>query len=359
MTDPDTPIPVVSITAADVAQRVGGTVHGDGARPIQGIATLDHAQPTDLTWVARPDLLPKLATSRAGVALIPRGAAANQPLTLIEVDDPGIALCTVLAYLAPPTETVPPGVHPTATLAQDAIVDGAGIGPNTYVGSGACVEPGTQLHANVWIGRNVHIGRDCVLWPGVVIREHSILGNRVTIHPNAVLGADGFGYHQRDGRNVKIPQIGRVIIEDDVEIGAGTCIDRARSGITRIGRGTKIDNLVQIGHNVTIGENSIIVAQCGLAGSVTVGPHVMLAGQVGVVDHVHIGGRTIVAAKSVVEKDFPDGNLVLRGTPAVQHAAFKRQFAAVRRLPQMVETLRELTKRVAKLESTKDHTERR
>lgn len=347
---PDTP----AITAAELARRIGGTLTGDGARLVHAVATLADAGPDDLAWLGHAKYQRDLATSRAGVVLVPPDCEVPPGPTIIRVPDPDLSLCEVLRCLTPPVDTVPAGVHPSACVAPDATVAGAAIGPHVVVGPGTTVEAGTQLHAGVSIGSTCNIGRDCVLWPNVVVREHTTIGDRVIIHPNVTIGADGFGYHQRGGRHHKIPQIGRVVIEDDVEIGAGTCIDRARSGVTRIGRGTKIDNLVQIGHNAHIGEDCIIVALCGISGSATFGNHVMMGGKAGVGDHVHVGQRAVVAAMSAVEVDVPDG-AVVRGLPAVAHRDFVRQGAAVRRLPKMIEQLRDLIKRVEKLESTNDH----
>jgi UDP-3-O-[3-hydroxymyristoyl] glucosamine N-acyltransferase len=343
-----------SITAAELARRLGATLHGDGARIIRQLATLEEAGPDDLSWLGTADLLPQLASSHAGVVLVPPSCPMPPDRTIICVADPDLAMCEALAALAPPTETVPTGVDPAARVAPDAIVDGACIGPHVYVGSGAVIGPGTQLHPGVYVGANCRIGRDCVLWPNVVVREYASIGDRVIIHPNATIGADGFGYRQRGGKHYKIPQIGRVVIEDDVEVGAGTCIDRARSGITRIGRGTKIDNLVQIGHNVRIGEDCVIVSQCGISGSTTLGDHVMLAGQVGLIDHLRIGDGAQVAAKSGVARDIPDGE-VWRGIPAVPNSEFGRQAVGFRRLPKIMEQLRALTKRVEELESAANH----
>jgi UDP-3-O-[3-hydroxymyristoyl] glucosamine N-acyltransferase len=221
------------------------------------------------------------------------------------------------------------------------------------VGARSVIGPGTELHPGVYVGADVQMGPDCVLWPGVVIRERVTLGARVVVHANTTIGGDGFGYLQRDGRHVKIPQIGTVVVEDDVEIGAGTCIDRARTGVTRIGRGTKIDNLVQVAHNVTVGEGCIIVAQCGISGSAWLGRYVVLAGQVGVVDHVKIGARAVVTAQSGVAKSWPEGQ-VLRGSPAREAHEQARLDAAVRRLPKLNEQVRELQQRVERLESATD-----
>ena len=343
---PDLP----SISAAELARRLGGTLSGDGARVVRGVAPLDEAGLDDLSWLGSASYLPKFATSRAGVVLVPPECEVPPDKTVIRVPDPDLALCAVLRCLAPPPEPVPLGVDRAARVAPDAVVDGACIAPHVFVGARAVVGPGTQLHAGVYVGADSRIGRNCVLWPNVVVREHATIGDRVIIHPNATIGADGFSYLERGGKHHKIPQIGRVVIEDDVEIGAGTCIDRARSGVTRIGRGTKIDNLVQIAHNVQVGEDCIIVGQCGIAGSATLGNHVVLAGQVGVVDHLRIGHNVVVAAQSCVTHDIPDG-AVVRGMPAEDDWEYRRQAVGIRRLPKMIEQLRALSKRVEQLES--------
>jgi len=218
------------------------------------------------------------------------------------------------------------------------------------VGSGADIGAGTRLDAQVFVGADVRIGRDCRIFPQVALREGTRLGDRVTVHAGAVIGADGFGYARDGARYIKIPQVGRVVVEDDVEIGANATIDRATLGTTRIGRGTKIDNLVQIAHNVQVGEDTVIVAQVGISGSSQIGSRVTLAGQVGVVDHVRIGDNAIVGAQSGVTKDVPPGALVL-GSPAVPHLEFKRQLAAIARLPQHGKALRALEERLRALEA--------
>ncbi len=347
-----------SITAVELAKRVGGTLSGDGARVVKTVASLDEAGPDALSWLGSLDYLPKLAASRAGVVLVPQGCEVPADRTTISVSDPDLAMCEALSFLAPPIERVPRGIDPTARVAADAIVDkDACVGPHTYVGAQAAVGPGTQLYGGVYVGAHSRIGRDCTLWPNVVVRDYTTIGDRVVIHPNVTIGADGFGYQQRGGKHHKIPQIGRVVIEDDVEIGANTCIDRARSGVTRIGRGTKIDNLVQIAHNVRIGEDCIVVSQCGISGSTTLGDRVILAGQVGLIDHLRIGNGVVVAAKSGVSGDIPDGK-VYRGIPAVDNGDYGRQAVGIRRLPKLMEQLRALAKRVEQLESTADDTTR-
>lgn len=338
-----------SITAAELAHRLGGTLEGDGTRVIRAVATLEQAGPDTLSWVGSPDLLPRASKSKAGVLLVTEGCSLPPDRTVIHVADPDVAVCDVLEYVAPPPDRVPPGLHPTAIVSPEAVVEGAAIGARAYVGPGTTVGAGTQIYPGVYVGARATIGRDCVLWPNVVVRERVTIGDRVVIHPNATIGADGFGYLQRDGRHRKIPQIGTVVVEDDVEIGANSAIDRARSGVTRIGRGTKIDNLVQIAHNVDIGEDCIIIAQCGISGSSSLRRNVILGGQVGIVDHLRIGKGVQIAAKSMVASDIPDGRVV-RGIPATDNRRFLREQASVRKFPGWMERLRALTRRVQRLE---------
>ena len=339
-----------SFTASELADRLGGLLQGDGSHSVCSVATLEHADSDTVSWVGRPDLISRAAESGAGVILLPKGCLPPPGRTTITVDDPDFAICEIQRLVAPPCTKVRSGVHPTATVAADARIEGACVGAHVYVGAGVEVGQGTQLHSGVYVGDHSQIGRDCVLWPNVVVRERVKLGNRVVIHPNSTIGADGFGYLQRDGAHHKIPQTGTVVIEDDVEIGANTAVDRARTGVTRIGRGTKIDNLVQVGHNVDIDEHCIIVAGCVIGGSTSLGHHVFLSGQVGVTDHVHIGDGAQVSGKSSVMSDVPNGH-VIRGIPAIDLRRFLRQEAAVRKLPNWFDRLRELTKRVARLES--------
>jgi UDP-3-O-[3-hydroxymyristoyl] glucosamine N-acyltransferase len=227
------------------------------------------------------------------------------------------------------------------------------IGPGAIVSDGAHIGDGCILHAHVFIGADVSLGAECEIWPNVVIRERVQVGNRVVIHPNTTIGADGFGYQFSGGHHRKIPQIGTVVIEDDVEIGANCAIDRAKFGATRIGAGTKIDNLVQIAHNVQIGPHCLIVAQCGIAGSARLGRGVVLGGQVGVRDHITLHDGVQSAACACISKDIPAGTTVI-GAPAVPQDQFIRERAKVRRLPQMADTLRALIERVERLEASAD-----
>lgn len=345
------------MTVADLARHLGAEVEGDTARVVRRVEPLEQAGADALSWLGDPRHLKQFERTDAGVVLVPQELEVPEGRTVIRVADPDLALCEALTLLGPQAERVPLGIHPTAVVSPDATVEGAAIGALVTVGPRAVIGPGTQLHCGVRIGADSTIGRDAVLWPNVVVRERTTIGDRVVIHPNTTIGADGFGYLQREGKHRKIPQVGRVVIEDDVELGANCAVDRARSGETCIRRGTKIDNFVQIGHNCDIGEDCIIVGQCGISGSVTLGRHVVLAGDVGIVDHVRIADEVQVAARSTVMSDLTGGQ-VYRGTPAIEKIRFGRQQVAIRRLPRMIQQLRELSKRIERLESAADHPER-
>ncbi len=341
------------ITVAELARHLGAEFVGDGARPIRLVAPLDQADSTALSWIGDRKYIEQFERTAAAAVLAPPEFAIPAGKTVIKVKDPDLALCEVLILLGPKPPQIPVGIHPSAVVSDSATVAGAAIGPHVTVRDGATIGPGTQLHAGVFVGAESEIGHDCVLWPNVVVRERSTLGKRVILHPNTTIGADGFGYLQRDGKHCKIPQIGRVVIEDNVEIGANCCVDRARSGITRIRRGTKIDNQVQIAHNCDIGEDCIIVGQTAVAGSATLGRGVMLSGQVGISDHQNIGAGAKIAPQAGVFCDVLPGK-VYRGSPAIEYNTFGRQHAGLRRLPKLFEQIRELRKRIETLESATD-----
>lgn len=341
----------MELTVAQLADLIGARFEGDGRTLLRTIATLADAGPDALAWLGNDKYLSKLATTRAGCVLVPDTCDVPPGCTVIRVPDPDLALVAILNHAAPRPMAPAMGIHPTAVVDPSARISDAAIGAHVFVGAGAEVGPGSVLYPGVFVGEQAFVGRDCVLWANVVVRERVRIGDRVIIHPNATIGADGFGYLPRHGRHLKIPQIGTVVIEDDVEIGANSAIDRARSGETRIGRGTKIDNLVQIGHNCRIGENCIVVAQVGVSGSSSLGNGAVLGGQAGVADHVAIGEGARVAAQTGVKDDLPPGVEVI-GTPSQDRSAFARQQVALRRLPEALVQIRELVKRVERLESS-------
>ena len=333
----------------ELAERLGCRLEGEGGLEISGVRSLEDAGPRDLSFVAHDRYLARLPASAAGAVILAEGwPPVDRPA--LRTGNPVLALARALTLLHPLPAT-PPGIHPTAVVASDARVAlDVSVGPLTVLGPGVEVGAGTALDAHVSVGAGVRIGKGCRIFPQVVLREGVWLGDGVIVHSGAVLGADGFGYARDGQRHVKIPQIGRVVIEDDVEIGANVTIDRATLGETRIGRGTKIDNLVQIAHNVHVGADTVIVAQVGISGSARIGSRVTLAGQVGVVDHVEIGDDVIVGAQSGVSKAVPAGSIVL-GSPAIPHGEFKRQMAAIARLLETRKLVRSLEERLASLEA--------
>lgn len=341
----------LELTVESVARLVRGDIErGDGGQPILGVAPLADATGDELSWCSSERFARALEKTGAACVLLQEGIPATGQAAIIRVADADLALASVLKAIEPPMEPFVAAVDPTAHVHPTAEVSRAQIGPSAHVGARSQIGAGTRIMHGVFVGADVRIGSDCVLWPNVVIRERTEIGDRVIIHPNATIGADGFGYLQRDGRHLKIPQVGRVVIEDDVEIGANSAIDRARSGMTRIGRGTKIDNLVQVGHNCEIGEDCVIVAHTGVGGSCVLGRHVMLAGHVGIADHARIGDGAVVAAMSGVSGRVPPG-VMYHGVPAVENQRYLRELMAIRRLPRTAEQLLALVRRVERLEA--------
>ncbi len=341
------------LTLKQIAEFVNGEVRGDASLEIRSVAPISSAQPGDLTWVVDPQHAARLQDCQASAVMI-RPDLEDGKLPAVVCACPDLAVATVLAHLHPPLPCPPIGVDPTAVVAANVTLgEAVAVGPQVVIQRGVVIGRSTQLHAGVFVGEDTVIGNDCAVWPNTVIRERCNIGNRVVIHPNVTIGADGFGYNFDQGRFLKIPHVGRVEIGDDVEIGANSCIDRAKYGSTVIGRGTKIDNLVQIAHNVEIGEDCCIIAHAGIAGSAQLGDRVTLAGKVGIKDNIRIGNDVQVAACSCIADDVPDGE-IFAGTPARAHAVFFKEYAAIRRLPGMVRQVRDLRKRVEQLEAAND-----
>jgi len=333
----------------DLAGATGCRLDGAADVEIRGVRSLEEAGPEDLSFVAREAYLSRLAGSRAGAVIVGEGWSPVDRSAL-RTRNPYLALARALALLQPGRE-IEPGIHPTAVVGPEAAISPlATVGPLCLIGRAASLGDHTVLEGQVAVGEGVRIGNHCRLAPQVVLRDGVQLGDRVIIHSGTVIGADGFGYARDGARYVKIPQVGRVVIEDDVEIGANVAIDRATLGETRIGRGTKIDNLVQIAHNVQVGADTVIVAQVGISGSTRIGARVTLAGQVGIVDHVEIGDDVIVGSQAGVSKDIPPRSVVL-GAPAIPHQEYKRQLAAFARLPELRKLVQALDARLAALEA--------
>lgn len=324
---------------------------GADQQAITGLATLDEAGPDQLSFVGSDQYVPLLQTTSAAAAIVQRRikVPGQWEGRVLRVDDADLATARVLELFAPPVPAPAPGIDPTALIAPGATLGpGVAIGPYVVVGQRSTIGRGTVLHAGVFVGDDVALGDECRLYPHVVIRERITIANRVVIHAGSVLGTDGFGYRWDGRRHAKIPQIGTVVVEDDVEIGSCVCIDRAKFGTTRVGRGTKIDNLVQVGHNVQIGPHCIIVGQAGLAGSSRLGAGVVLGGQTAVRDHIRIGDGAMAAACSAIAEDVEPKSIV-SGTPALPHRQSLREQAALRRLPDLVVQVRKLQEELDEL----------
>lgn len=344
-----------SVPLKDIAEFVGGELCGDGDTPIHGVAALAHAGSGDITWAGSPRYLAMLKDCNAAAVMIPRDAEPP-PLPAVRCDDVEWATARLLARFAPPVPGPPAGIDPSARIAPDAVIGrGVCIGPHVVVEAEARVGDQSVLYAGVFVGTGAVVGRACRIWPNVVIREDCRVGDRVEIHPNSVIGADGFGYVFHEGAQHHIAHLGNVVIEDDVEIGACACVDRAKVGSTVVHQGVKIDNLVQVAHNVSIGAGSILCAQAGVAGSTTLGRFVVLGGQVGIRDNITIADGVMVAACSCVPQDVPAGARVA-GIPAIDATALLRQAGAVKRLPELLTQVRELTHRIQELEAAANNT---
>jgi UDP-3-O-[3-hydroxymyristoyl] glucosamine N-acyltransferase len=334
-------------TASQIAEQLQGEVIGDGSVLLAGFAPADSARPGDLTFAENEDYFARAEKSAASAILAP-APFASPAKTLIRVPNPRVAFARVLPLFFPP-DRLPPGIHPTAVVAGSAQVDpSAHIGPHCVVGERARLGARTALRGGNHVGSDCRIGDDVSLYTNAVVYHGVQIGHRVSIHAGAVIGSDGFGYVLDEGRHRKVPQIGNVIIEDDVEIGANVTVDRAALGSTVIGQGTKIDNLVQIAHNVRVGAHCLIVAQVGIAGSTRLGDYCVLAGQAGLAGHLKIGSQVTVAAQAGVMRDIEDGQKVL-GSPALPDRETKRQMIAVMQLPELIKRVRQLEKQVVEL----------
>ncbi|MBK5257362.1 MAG: UDP-3-O-(3-hydroxymyristoyl)glucosamine N-acyltransferase [Vicinamibacteria bacterium] len=343
--------------AAELAQRLGGEVRGDAQAEVDRVAPLEIATPGSLSFLSGAKYRAALQSCRASVLIVsdpslvaPETSAPSFSAILV-VKDAYVAYASAAAILHPPV-TEAAGIHPTAVVHPTARVDpSAHIGPFVSVGEGAVIGPRATLHPHVVLYRGTAVGEDTTLHSGVSVREGCRIGRRVVVHNHAVIGADGFGFaRDANGKYVKIPQIGIVEIEDDVEIGALSAVDRASMGVTRIKRGTKLDNLVQIGHSVEIGEDGVICAQVGIAGSTKVGDRVILAGQVGVADHVTLGDDVIASARSGLHGEVASGAR-LAGSPAFDARVWLKVSAGLKQLPALIKRVRDLEVQLAKANS--------
>lgn len=342
-----------SYSLLELAEILQATLQGDPAIRVCGINTLEEALPDELSFVTdtrHKSLIPKC---RAAAVIVPP-ALADLDLPLLIAERPYLAYARASQLFAQPP-ALAPGLHPSAHIGHNVEMgEGVSVGPLAHIGDDCVIGAGSRIYGSAYLGTGVKLGASCMIHPGVKILDRCLVGDRVIVHSGTVVGSDGFGFAQDEkGRHVKIPQTGIVQIDDDVEIGANSTVDRATFGRTWIGKGTKIDNLVQVAHNVVIGEHSILVAQVGISGSTTLGRHVVLAGQVGVAGHLEIGDRVRVGAKSGVHHSITADQDVL-GLPAIPAREWKRTYANIQRIARLREELRILNEKVQRIEKALD-----
>lgn len=337
------------MTLREIAEVIAGEVIGNGNIVITGVSGIKEAVEGDITFLANPKYFPLIEKTQASAVITSRKIQTSAK-PIIQTENPSLAFAKVISLFAPDGIIHPKGIHPTVILGKQVSCGrNVGIGPYAVIEDNVSVGDNTIIYAGCFVGHHTKIGQDTLIYANVSIRECITIGSRVIIHSGTVIGSDGFGFATIKGLHHKIPQIGTVELGDDVEIGANVTIDRARFDKTVIGKGTKIDNLVQIAHNVVIGENSIIVAQAGISGSTQLGKNVVLAGQVGVVGHISIGDNVVVMAQSGVSKSVPKDTTVW-GYPAKPAEVAKRINACVQNLPRLYEAVKDLKKKIEDLE---------
>jgi len=330
---------------SELAKLLGGILHGEEAREVRQVAALATAGPADLTYAEGAKFLDLAAGSQAGCILVPEGCFLTGRTT-IEVANPKLAFVRAAEVLCPPRRAKP-GVHPTAVIAPDArVAEDVTIRPYVVIESGVDVGQGTYLGAGVCLGEGAQIGSHCVLHPRVSVYPGARIGNRVILHSGVVVGSDGFGYVFAEGHYEKFPQLGGVVIEDDVEIGSNSTVDRGSLGITVIGQGSKIDNLVQIAHNVKIGRHCVIAAQTGISGSAEIGDYVVMGGQVGVADHIRIEEGAMIGGQAGIFRVIRKGTKVW-GTPARPLDEFKKMYAQLANLPNLARKVKEISRQLS------------
>ncbi len=338
------------LTVAKIARAIDAQLDGDGSTRIRAGAAVESAGPDEITFAVDARRLKALNGCRAGAVVVPTDAAAPAGLTVLRVADPMAAFARVLALIAPREDLPGPGVHPSAVVDPTArLGTDVAVGPHAVIGADVTLGERVTICAGVCLAAGVTIEAGSVLFPGVVVRERCRIGRRCRVHPNSVIGADGFGYYYRDGVQHKVPHVGIVEIGDDVEIGACACVDRAKFGITRIDDGAKIDNLVQIAHNVQVGRGALLAGQTGIAGSVRIGPYAAFGGNAGVVDNVSVGAGAMVAAKAAVLQDVADGEKV-GGVPAMSLTTYLRGMLSLQKLPELTRQVKKLQARLDALE---------
>lgn len=338
----------MELTANQLAALVNGEVEGDGEVKIGTFAKIEEGHVGALSFLANPKYTHFIYTTGSSVVLVKRDFVAEQPVsaTLIRVDDPYATIARLLEMVQEMTRVVKTGIEQPCFIAEGVVIpDDAYVGAFAYIGSGAVIGKGAKIYPQAYVGAGCKIGEETILYPGVKIYDGCKIGDRCILHSGAVIGADGFGFAPVDGHYEKIPQTGNVEIEDDVEIGANTTIDRAMMGSTRICKGTKLDNLIQIAHNCTVGDNTVMAAQAGVAGSAHIGKQCMVGGQVGIVGHISIGDGTQIGAQSGVSGSTKPGARIM-GAPAVEMGEYARSLVYVKRLPRLFEQVKKLQKEI-------------
>ncbi len=334
-----------SLKLHEIAELVGGELVGDRDLVITGVAGIKEAEKGDITFLSNDKYLPFLLQTKASAVIVAPGVVSSDK-PVIRTKMPSVAFTKIVAQFMGKQEEESAGVHATAVVdARVRLAKNVTIGAHAVIEEDAVIGESARIGANSFIGRHAKIGSHSRIYPNVVIRENVEIGQRVIVHSGSVIGSDGFGYEILDGKLIKIPQMGSVLIEEDVEIGANVCIDRGRFKNTIIRKGTKIDNLVQIAHNVVIGEDCVIVSQVGISGSTELGKKVMIAGQAGLVGHISIGDEAVICARSGVSKSVPPKSIVL-GEPAKPIREQKKLFALIARLPEMFKDLSDLKKKL-------------
>ncbi len=343
-------------TLRELADELGGELVGDGAIAIHGVAGIREAEPGDITFLANSRYENYLDETRASAVIVSRAPRACR-VPLIQVDNPYLAYQKLVRVFRPELPRQAAGIHPSAMVA-----DGAEIGANASIGAYCVIESGARIGADTvlmpgcYVGHQVGIGSNCFLYARVTIREDCVIGDRCILQPGVVIGSDGFGFAFDAGKYHKVPQVGNVVIGNDVEVGANTTIDRATTHSTIIGDGSKIDNLVQIGHNVIIGKHCIVVAQVGISGSTELEDYVTVGGQAGLVGHIKVGARAMIGAQSGVPRSV-DADTIVTGYPAMPHSAWKRLQAFIHRLPQLFQRTKQIEGRLEKLEKQTEREE--
>ena len=343
-----------SYTLSELAVVVEGRIEGDARTRITGVSGIREARKGDLTFVANDRYAPEIHATKASAVVVGERTPGNgKPMIRVRNPDQAFSkLVEIIGHACANARKPVPGVHPAAVIGRKVTLGkDVSIGPYAVLEDGVSIGDRSVLYAHVYVGHNSRIGQDALIYPNVSIREHTRIGDRVIVHSGAVIGGDGFGFSTVKGVHHKIPQVGIVQIDDDVEVGACVTIDRARFDKTWIGRGTKIDNLVQIAHNVHIGENCFVIAQTGIAGSTRLGRNVTVAGQAGIGGHLEVGDNVLIAGRAGVTKHVPSNSCV-SGLPAQPHAQELKLQATVRRLPEAIQQLEELEKRIQRLEQT-------